>query len=847
MFDHAELKSFTFPSPLDHLVFENVTISGQIHANATSALRIVRLSIFDSRIGWIAAGAFSEFTHLDWLEMLNTRVGHIDGRAFSSAASSVTIEGCQIGRMNQSALSMPVARVSLHSNHIDVLATGALNLREWNELLIENNTVTLIERHAFYNIGEPKLLPSPYAAGAGRVRFIIRHNVFHQVQLGAFIISAEVPQLKLEDNHFQHNCDCQMAGWAAQLTQITRRTETTTAESFLEEEDDDVSSAPRALWLGSSLFNSSLCRLDQAAAECLDLSDQPQFLSMKNYTDEFCPAAQENEFSRCLAMKRSSIDISRIIDFKTDDDADGSSGIKLVDFSSRQDLVMIIVLSALCVLVFLAVCLGLVVARFRTKTRQQQRSNKKIVSNEERVTCSPLIPSSNVEKQLGSGVVSSGSISRLSVKDYRNYLEDLGPIYSEPLEPPESSAWIKHVPPTDSAPPDVPAMPVQWTPKGGVKADDANKRTIDRGTQTLEETNKVSESENLSSTSVPNGELLASSLALEFTQDVMAALRDKMDVSPLYSEVKDSIVSKELDNNEESAAVTKGTSTITPEFYDLIKVVDGAGPRPSTSSARSEHIYCKPWDDADPGSKNRLPSSVSDETPPPAAGVELKVDKESAGGDALLLLPPAKQKINVPVAKSQPFHVRGSLPKWPPPAIKTPSQNRSGSRTTNSSTCSPPTSPVKDAKPPSWQSSSRSIPAARKSPTKTRSENNTSQKTSHQPTGKPNKESTVVHQSNSSNVVISPSPLQQSKDEGDEESYAEVTPQPFSFSFRRPLFADRQNNTKEKSTSAAEGPPKPARSPVAQLCEYADPRDLNEPLYSELIVQDEQQQQHDNL
>ena len=70
-----------------------------------------------------------------------------------------------------------------------------------------------------------------------------------------------------------------------------------------------------------------------------------------------------------------------------------------------------------------------------------------------------------------------------------------------------------------------------------------------------------------------------------------------------------------------------------------------------------------------------------------------------------------------------------------------------------------------------------------------------------------------------------------------------VTPQPFSFAFRRPLFADR----KEKSSLV--GPPKPTRSawsPVAQLCEYADPRDLNdlnpnEPLYSELILQDEQQ------
>jgi hypothetical protein len=813
------LKSFTFPSPLDRLLFENVTVLGQIHANATSALRIVQLSICGSRIGSIEAGAFSEFTHLDSLEMRNTQVGQIAGRAFSSAASSVIIEGCTIGRMNQSALSMPVARVSLHSNHIDQLARGALYLREWNELLIENNTVTLIERHAFYNIGEPKLLPSPKA---GRdVQFIIRNNVFNQVQLGAFIISADVPQLKLEANYFHQNCDCQMAGWAAQLTQITRRTETTTSESFLEEAD--VQSAPRALWLGSSLFNSSLCRLDQPAAECLDLIDSG-FLSMKNYTDEFCSVNPETEFSRCLATKRSLIDISRVTDFEADD----GSGIKFVGFSSRQDLVMVIVLSALCALVLLGVCLGLVIARFKTKTRQEERG-KKNTSNDERVTCSPLIP--NVEKQLGSGVVSSGSISRLSVKEYRNYLEDLGPIYSEPLEPHEAneaSAQITFVPSNDSldsVPPDVPAMPAQWTPKGGLKVDDnidINKRTIDRGTQTLEHI-KVPAPEDFS-TSVQIGET-ASSLALEFTEDVMAALRDKMDVSPMYSEVKDSIVLKE----EDSTSLLKETTTT--ELYDLIKVVDGE-PRPSSSSARSEHIYCKPWS-ADP-LKSRLPSSVSDDAPP----VEFKVeDKESAD-----TLSPSKL-INLPIKKSQPFHVRGSLPKWPPPARegKTTTKIRNGSRTSSSG--SPPNSPVKDLKSPPWQNSSRSTPV-RKSKTNILSESSASQKTQCPviqskllSTVKP--KSTV--ESNSCNAVSRlPSPLQ-SKD--CDEEYAEVTPQPFSFSFRRPLFADR------KEKSGLVGPPKPTRSawsPVAQLCEYADPRDLNdlnpnEPLYSELIVLDEQQ------
>ena len=763
-----------------------MTISGQIRPNATSALRIVQLSIRGSRIGSIAAGAFSEFTHLDSLEMRSTVVDEIAGRAFASAVSSFTLENCRIGRMNQTALSMPVARVTLRSNQIDVLSTGALYLREWNELLIENNTVALVERHAFYNIGEPKLLP---ASTAGRnVRFVIRGNVFQQVQPGAFIISAQVPQLKLEDNYFQQDCDCQMASWAGQLTQITRRTETTI--SLIDQ------LVPDALWLGSSLFNSSLCWLDRAAAECLDLPE-PSFLSMNNYTDEFCSAAQrEAEISHCVATKRSTYDITGLVEFQ----ADGGSGIRLVGFSSRQDLVMIIVLGVLCASVLLAVCLGLVVARFRSKSNQQDRGRKERCSAEERVTCSPLIPTA--EKQLGSGVVSSGSISRLSVKEYRNYLEELGPIYSEPLDPPEGCRTQSKA--QQQQPPAVPAMPVQWTSKSDSKTEEANKRTIDRGTQTLEET-RTSESGD-SVASVHIGEP-PSSLALEFTEDVMAALRDKMDVSPLYSEVKDSIVVKEEQTK------TKGKSAAGPDLYDLIKVVDAAQ-RPSTSSAGSEHIYCKPWSASSDPLKS--PLLAPDEAP-------IKTEEERPE-----VVHSSPTKLNsLPVAKSQPFHVRGSLPKWPPPVreVKPPGKSRKVS--------SPPSSPTKDNKTP-WRNSARPPTAKKTATPTTRSESSASRKTQQSQTKvKPSAADSISSSPAAPDVLASsrsPSPPQTNIVDvvecGDE--YAEVAAQPFSFSFRRPLFGDRQ----EKN----DGPLKPART--AWLCEYADPRDLNEPLYSELIVQD---------
>lgn len=815
---HLDIKSFTFPSPLDRLQIENVTVSGQIESNTCSALRIVQLIVRNSRIGSIATAAFSEFTHLDFLEIRSTRIDQIAGRAFASAASSLIIEGCQIGRMNQSALNMPVARVTLAHNQIKVLAKGALYLREWNELLIENNTIALVERHAFYNIGEPQLVPT-VTNSAGKtednvnVRFVIRGNVFHQVQQGAFIINAQVPQLKLEENYFKQDCDCQMSSWAGQLTQITRRTETTISDPFVDEP-----AVPDALWLGSSLYNSSSCWLDAVAADCLAFS-QPTFLSMNNYTDEFCTAQRKPEISRCMAVKRSFHDIHRMaVDFQSDD----GSGIKLVSFNSRQDLVMVVVLGVSSAFVLLAVCLGLIVARFRNKTRRQDRSGAAL-SAEERVTCSPLISNPNAEKQLGSGVVSSGSISRLSVKEYRNYLEELGPIYSEPVDPPDGGQYsTRQSTSTLLLPPQVPAMPVQWTPKSGQRIENGNdKRTIDRGTQTLEEA-KVTQSED-NSASVHFTEP-TSSLALEFTEDVLAALKDKMDISPMYSEVKDSIQSKET--------VKCGTEIKSPDLYDLINVVD-TGQRPSTASSNElNHIYCKPWSVSSDPSKSPSLCVEQGPTTPTAQSKnegEQQAAKKTVKSSSSSLTSASKTPSEG--VKNQPFHVRGSLPKWPPPVrdVKPTSRNRNNGVKVGSPVSSQPASPTKETKTfgaPSF----RSTPAKKtKASPRTGSETSASQKgqrssnaeeTSNQNQPQSNRKQSTVEQPLSHPQV--------------NEEYAEVTAQPFSFSFRRPLFADRQS---EKSATRVQCPPDPSKA--ALLSEYADPRDLNEPLYSELIIQED--------
>lgn len=81
-----------------------------------------------------------------------------EGKALASATSLLVMEDCMVGEMSTGAVSMPAAGVKMRRNRIGTLGSGALDLREWNDVLIENNTFGLVERQAFYNIAEPRSL-----------------------------------------------------------------------------------------------------------------------------------------------------------------------------------------------------------------------------------------------------------------------------------------------------------------------------------------------------------------------------------------------------------------------------------------------------------------------------------------------------------------------------------------------------------------------------------------------------------------------------------------------------------------------------------------------------------------
>ena len=567
---NAELKSLTLPSPLRQLTLRNVTAT-TVHSDAVSALRVVHLLIDSCSIGSVQAHAISSSTYLDTLHVTRTTIGSVAEQAFSCATSDFVLESCNVTNTTHDAFNMPAARVRLSGNRITWLASGALRLREWSNVLVDANVFSTVERNAFYNIGAPKTSPSSGGGGGdgdgASSSFVISGNTVGDARAGAFLFSAQAVNIQLSDNRFRRACDCNLASWTDDLTQVRN----SPVNALLLHGAHSGGATAEVLWLGSSLFNSSSCWLSALQAECLSVPQS--FHDMRNYSSTVC--ADSALQMRCTAGAPGAVGV---IDPPAADDGGDPRHAESATNSRLLVMLIVMVVAFAVALVVVPACFA-VVRRSRAARKHSAGGSRRKMA-EERITCSPLLAA---DKPLGSGVVSSGSISRLSVDEYRNYLDQLGPIYSEPLELPVAPAPVAV---KLDIPPDIPAIPAEWT-----WCSKDSKSTMDRATQTAVVAPPPEES----------GESGAASVADEFSNDVFAAL--KFHVQPVYSQVKDCI------DDPHSGAIHCDDN---PYVYDMIQVVEPAVRKP-------EHIYCRPWNGATPiNSSSGADPSLPPEKPTPA-------------------------------------------------------------------------------------------------------------------------------------------------------------------------------------------------------------------------------------
>ena len=121
-----------------------------------------------------------------------------------------------------------------------------------------------------------------------------------------------------------------------------------------------------ALWLGSSLFHSSSCRIDSATAQCASVIPEGHYLFMVNYTSEFCVRP---EVMQCVATLRRNNDHSVLNQSSLVNDSGYRYGIASIGLNSIQDVILVSIMAVLASAFLLAVLLGLFYARRRTKSR----------------------------------------------------------------------------------------------------------------------------------------------------------------------------------------------------------------------------------------------------------------------------------------------------------------------------------------------------------------------------------------------------------------------------------------------------------------------------------------------
>ncbi|XP_065581462.1 uncharacterized protein LOC136040946 [Artemia franciscana] len=576
----STIPSSCFPSPLRKMELINVTTDA-IGTNAVSGLMIDAVLIADSQIGEIAEHAFQQRSLVTSFTIRNTTIQRIRGRALSCAATSFILSDSKIGTIESLGVSMPAAKNSICNNDITLIKNGAFHMKSWNDLEIRNNTIGTVEKNAFINIRQPQL--EVFEDKSVPIRFVIAENNVKNAQVGAFVFSAQTAMPTLEDNFFWHLCDCDLNKWSADLTQAVRSTDVAEVESLYQNNTAETG----ALWIGSALYNNSFCQVQPTESLCFAI--QESFLPMANYTDYYCPKTRAA--IECITSTSSKSEATGISKIQTDIESEQVSQTEVKKLDNR--ILMIIVLTVgLAILILIGATTILLVKKREHDKRRRSGSR----DSEGLVTCSPLLMAHEE-----AGAMRSGSISKLSIADYKTSL----------LPPPEAEQQAMSLASQATDVTDIEDVLMDN------KKDCFDSKTIDRGIQTDSQAMET--------------------ITEDFAEAVLAAIKDKLQISPTYSEVRDKLF---------------------PKLDDLI--------RTPSDAANTGDLYTKPWlaehdDNNEPIYSSILPKTNSFTTDK----VANKIDSLTKAG-----LPPVSLDLTKPTAEE----ILNSL-KSPPRTSSTSSQS----------------------------------------------------------------------------------------------------------------------------------------------------------------------------
>lgn len=366
----AELPQGAFPSSAAEVRLVDAEVR-TVRRDAFCANTLFSVVFQNTSLHRVEAGAFSDHTLIQYLEMSGVRIRVLASHAVQAAVTNLTIQHSRVSEVLEGAMNITVAKATFSNNVFEKILSRGFVLKYWNRIIMVDNTFHWLEADAMN-------MPFESLPGVSTYEFSFAGNEVDKFNPGALRFAVEAIEggagirAKLTDNRFTQICHCNLISWVQKMV--------TTEKEAVDE-----------------IFNTSSCTVDSVLARCFNV---PQgFLNMRNYTELVCGSG---DVIVCEETRQGESAVSVVRSGSADDS----------EVEREKKMLGLIFIVVVCAMVVILVITGILWLR-----RNGYCLQARIMLLP--TTTSLLTMFSTLFQGIGTGgLVAARSISRLSMHEY---------------------------------------------------------------------------------------------------------------------------------------------------------------------------------------------------------------------------------------------------------------------------------------------------------------------------------------------------------------------------------------------------------------------------------------------
>jgi len=248
-----------FSSPFQTISFEKSRI-GKIQTNAFSGVEMDNITFDEVTINRMDSRAFSDNSIIGDLNFNKCNISKISQNAVLAGISRFWLQNSEIQSMSKfGAINVTVAEVHLINNTFRTLSEESFSFVEWDLVIIHQNVIEFLEPGAIKSFHKPKMEPA-------KASFSFTDNTIWSTNRES--LTNRIPSeasIRFSGNIFHKPCDCEIDSWTRHITGATSE------------------SSPYSD-LTPLVTNSSQCRLSPTDRPCFETKTT----LMRQYSLVFC-------------------------------------------------------------------------------------------------------------------------------------------------------------------------------------------------------------------------------------------------------------------------------------------------------------------------------------------------------------------------------------------------------------------------------------------------------------------------------------------------------------------------------------------------------------------------------